>query len=365
VLEGAYTWAGTISDGILQGPKEDRKYPIRDFVYALFADEFMTKGIDDVIYEYEKLPHTADVLCEKPEIYLGDEMNILVKDIRDSRGNPANCWWRVLVGAEKGKILNGEEYEEGLRVFQVGEYGEVLVRYSPPDVCPETTKEDVLRVYNTCEMLDEHPPIPADEIASLNVSIVCPIELEVQLVVRNGLYCYQGISEVKDIGNVKLIPISESEVLGTLAVDFDISRQCEGRDYPIVSRITCQGMLTFWGTYRDATHESILIVLSGDGWVYIHEYSPPLLAEYLYDLEELIANKTEASRLSFDGDTSKWFKHPVNEEEIRAYYLMTSLWPFLEYPVECDCKDGNTVDIIGMPLFWNWRLIFSVPDDHS
>jgi hypothetical protein len=125
------TWTGNVS---LDG---------QESFYSL-ARKLMP--LDDLIHEYERLPELCDVQPEKESIEAGQTMTIDITDIVDSRMAAPQPWQRILVRAEKGKILNGYE-KAGWHIFEAGS-GSVTVQYKSPQTCEDEQEE--LQVWNSC-----------------------------------------------------------------------------------------------------------------------------------------------------------------------------------------------------------------------
>jgi len=124
--------------------------------------------LDDLIHEYERLPELCDVQPEKESIEAGQTMIIEVSDIVDSRMADPQPWQRILVRAEKGKILNG--YDKGdWHVFETGS-GSVTVQYKAAQVCED--EQDEIQVWNSCNCkLSLSNTIPEREIGRTHFNI--------------------------------------------------------------------------------------------------------------------------------------------------------------------------------------------------
>jgi hypothetical protein len=66
-------------------------------------------------------------------------MTIDITDFVDSRMTAPQPWQRILVRAEKGKILNGYE-KTGWHIFEAGS-GSVTVQYKSPQTCEDEQEE--------------------------------------------------------------------------------------------------------------------------------------------------------------------------------------------------------------------------------
>ena len=125
--------------------------------------------LDKLIYDYERIPETVKIELEKDPILAGEKMKITLRNIVDANSKPSQPWQRILVKAEKGKILNGEPLKD-FKVFRVGN-GIVEIEYQAPDIC----KNDVetLIVMNSCHIKPDLPAIPEREIAKKKFNIFC------------------------------------------------------------------------------------------------------------------------------------------------------------------------------------------------
>lgn len=137
-------------------------------------------SLDDLIYDYERVPERCEIQPEKESVKIGETITINLQNIVDGKGRASQPWQHVLVKAEKGEILNGEENGEHRR-FRV-DGGSVAVKYKAPKECPEE-KKDIITVENSCEScLTLTPNLPADrEIARKEIKINCRVELEIMV----------------------------------------------------------------------------------------------------------------------------------------------------------------------------------------
>jgi hypothetical protein len=131
VREGSTSWSGPPSDG------EDA---IRALVMTFLP-------LDELIYDYERMPEKATVRPARNPIEAGESMTIHVRDVVDSENRPSQPWQRIVARAEKGKILNGEPQGEGFRRFEVGD-GSLELSYRAPDACKNQT--ETITIYNSC-----------------------------------------------------------------------------------------------------------------------------------------------------------------------------------------------------------------------
>ncbi|GAB6184176.1 hypothetical protein [Thermodesulfovibrio hydrogeniphilus] len=132
--------------------------------------------LDKLLYDYERIPENLEFELEKEPIMAGETMTIKLKNIRDANGKPSKHWQRILVKAEKGKILNGTPYDE-YRIFTVGN-GIIEIQYQAPAPC--RNDKEKITIYNTCEIRPGQNPIPEREIATKAFDIFC---VEGQLII--------------------------------------------------------------------------------------------------------------------------------------------------------------------------------------
>jgi hypothetical protein len=149
-----FSWDGTIQDGLEKkieyeypwdfAPTIDIERPI--YKFALNLTGVMTP-LETLLHEYERMPELCVVQPEKEAIEAGQTMIIDITDFVDSRMSAPQPWQRILVCAEKGKILNGYEIDN-CSVFEVG--NEIVsVKYKAPQVCEEEWEE--IQVWNSCD----------------------------------------------------------------------------------------------------------------------------------------------------------------------------------------------------------------------
>jgi hypothetical protein len=105
--------------------------------------------VDELIFDYERIPVTTEVQPARDPISTGETMTIELAEIRDRENRPPQSWQRVVVTVEHGEILNGEYNEvEDQYAFEVGEGG-LQIQYRAPDEC-EAKRESIV-VYNSCD----------------------------------------------------------------------------------------------------------------------------------------------------------------------------------------------------------------------
>jgi hypothetical protein len=159
VKEESTSWTGTKEDG-------------EDAVRAL-ARTFLP--LDELIYDYERIPETATVQPERDPIEAGETMVVQVRNIVDHEDRPSKPWQRILARADKGKILNGASQGDGFRRFEAGD-GSVDLKYRAPDACKRQT--ETITIYNSCtnDFRKNVNFIPENEIAIRNFEIICTPE---------------------------------------------------------------------------------------------------------------------------------------------------------------------------------------------
>lgn len=125
--------------------------------------------LDSFIYDYERIPETARVELETDPILAGERMKIVLRNLVDANSKPSQPWQRILIKAEKGRILNGESRGD-FKVFQVGS-GTVEVEYQAPDGCKNDL--ETLTVMNSCTIRPDVPATPEREIVRKTFNIFC------------------------------------------------------------------------------------------------------------------------------------------------------------------------------------------------
>ena len=138
--------------------------------------------LNELIYEYEKMPESCLIEPEQEKIPAGEEMTINLNDIFDGKGRLAQPWQFVLVKCVKGNILNGvPQYDGEYYRFPVGGQAKVVIQYKAPDECKNQT--ETIQVYNSCQndlRAFTTGLIPKTEIAIKKFKIYCPAAIEVQ-----------------------------------------------------------------------------------------------------------------------------------------------------------------------------------------
>ena len=111
--------------------------------------------IMEILERFEKRPVDCRVNPEKEELDAGEVIDIEISDFKDAYGEKSREFNRLVVHVSSGDIVNGEPCEIGpdYRVFKV-DNGTVKVKYRASTDCNET--EDMLTVYNSCEILPDH-----------------------------------------------------------------------------------------------------------------------------------------------------------------------------------------------------------------
>lgn len=132
VEQGSVSWSGGLRDGL-------------PLIEELASSKF--NPLDDLVWDYERIPFTADLKPTRDPIPAGERMIIHVRDVKDDQGRPAKPWQRVAVRVEHGEILNGEyNEEEDHYVFEVGSGAQI--QYKAPEICE--IKREKIEIYNSC-----------------------------------------------------------------------------------------------------------------------------------------------------------------------------------------------------------------------
>ena len=173
VMEGQTSWDGSNTQIAGEGG-----IICRAAIPAIEALGRSFMPLDDIIYNYERVPENCDIQPEKEKVKICEKITINLQNIVDGRGRPSQPWQQLLVKAEKGEILNGIENGD-YRRFPVGA-GTIAVKYQAPDECPEE-KKDTIIVENSCNScaatIVNFPP--DREIARKEIEINCGVELEI------------------------------------------------------------------------------------------------------------------------------------------------------------------------------------------
>jgi len=132
--------------------------------------------LDDIIYDYERIPETAKVVPEAPRIEAGTEATFSITEIKDQKGRQSAPFERLLVTVDKGRVVNGFEingFEKGpYKVFEVGPAGVVQIRYRAPDQCRDQTAN--LQVFNSCNINDGlNCTLPGKSLTTAEIHIHC------------------------------------------------------------------------------------------------------------------------------------------------------------------------------------------------
>lgn len=109
-----------------------------------------------VINNFEKRPYRCEINTEKDELVPGDEMEVTIEDIEDIEGNPSREFNRIIVQAVYGEVKGGTDLraDPDLKAFMVGD-GKITFHYRAPSPSEaEGFSEDIIYVYNACEVLD-------------------------------------------------------------------------------------------------------------------------------------------------------------------------------------------------------------------
>jgi hypothetical protein len=132
VKQGSVSWLGGPNDGLAL---------IEELAHSQF------NPLDDMVWDYERIPFSAEVKPAKDPIVAGEQMSIEVTGLQDDQGRPAKPWQRVVVTVEHGEILNGEYIEDGdYYAFEID--SGLQIQYKAPEICK--TKREKIEVYNSC-----------------------------------------------------------------------------------------------------------------------------------------------------------------------------------------------------------------------
>ena len=152
--------------------------PVAGFAHKVVGDQMIEvarrfQPLDDILYEYEGTPRSAELQPEKDPIGAGKKMTIhLTNILADTRGGQPQPWQRVLVKVEKGQLLNGTPQGDREWNFPVGK-GTIELKYQAPDEC-QRKQTETITVFNTCTIDPKSVNIsPEEQIASTTFDVVC------------------------------------------------------------------------------------------------------------------------------------------------------------------------------------------------
>lgn len=186
---------------IVAGQKAEGTNAIREI-----AKSFMP--LDEVLYNYEKIPLSCEVELPGDEVGSGEKVTISIKKLR-FQGELPKPWQYLAVKVEKGKILNGVKLED-YYYFQVGQGGFVEVEYESPEECKE--QNETMTIYNTCIFLwagdrRSGSGFTNDEIGRKEFPVVC---YDGELVFETDMECDMPNVGVINIHNEGRIPFKYS-----------------------------------------------------------------------------------------------------------------------------------------------------------
>ena len=145
--EGEATWAGVFYEYASHLEEGDHIWGGIGRVEPMVDLAATFKPLDDLVYDYERIPETCIVDPNENDVEAGTQTTILIRDIVDLQGRSSAPFQRIMVEAKKGSILNGEPVAH-MRVFEVGE-GPVQISYRARSECVDQT--DTIIVHNSCE----------------------------------------------------------------------------------------------------------------------------------------------------------------------------------------------------------------------
>jgi hypothetical protein len=102
--------------------------------------------------DFERKPVSCSLSSENTSIDKGEEIELKISNLKDSKGNDSREFNRILVHASEGEILNGEKSEisKEYRVFRLDKLP-VVVKYKAPDHGGATSAR--ITVFNSCDIL--------------------------------------------------------------------------------------------------------------------------------------------------------------------------------------------------------------------
>ena len=134
-------------------PLEDYSSHVNRMYQNPDAEIRRVQPIEEILRDFERRPVTCEISLEERETVPLGEIPVSVKGFRDWKGRPSREFNRIVVRAERGRIIGGTSILENpsWQAFQVGA-GEVKFRYQAPAECDPPA--DQILVFSSCEILD-------------------------------------------------------------------------------------------------------------------------------------------------------------------------------------------------------------------
>jgi len=106
--------------------------------------------MDDIIYDYERIPTHANILPDEEEIMIGEEMVIELNEIRHGQDSTQPWQW-ILIEVEHGEIEGAIKHPslDKTWIIQLGGRKSLALTYKAPRECEN--KMEKLTVYNSCQ----------------------------------------------------------------------------------------------------------------------------------------------------------------------------------------------------------------------
>ena len=171
---GQISWTGDISDWGGYHDQNDKTSRF-DYISGLVTT-FMP--LKELILNHEKTPESCEIEFpeEQEEVLVGDEINIIIKNIKDFKGENTRTWQHIIARVDEGKILNGKTcWGDDNKLFEVND-GSIEIKYQAPEDCNKQT--DIIHIYNTCNikpydaMINSRYPLEK-EILNKEFKIIC------------------------------------------------------------------------------------------------------------------------------------------------------------------------------------------------
>lgn len=108
------------------------------------ANEFMP--LNQLLYDYEKIPLTGEIFVPGDEVGSGDRTNITLKNLRFRQEVPKE-WQYLAIKLDQGKIINAALID-GYYYLKIGPGGRVDLVYEAPEECKD--QEEHMEVHNCC-----------------------------------------------------------------------------------------------------------------------------------------------------------------------------------------------------------------------
>ncbi len=110
------------------------------------------RPIEALLWDFERRPAACAVHPAKKDLAAGETTDLMIAGLKDGRGREAKHFNRIVVEADRGRVLGGEAVDgrPRARVFPVDD-GLIELRYQAPSG-EAAGLQDVLAVYDSCDV---------------------------------------------------------------------------------------------------------------------------------------------------------------------------------------------------------------------